>query len=60
MGETTNEVEFTIESAGGAWNAFGLMAVKKVTNSEGLTVFWWGYSTQVNMGTNLVPGNVVQ
>lgn len=49
---TVNEQDFVIEAAGGAYNAYGLMSVKKQVK-EGNTKFWWGYSTQVNMGSNL-------
>lgn len=63
LAQNINVVNFTIEAAGGSRNAQGLMYTKKQlkkTEKGESTVFWWGYTTQVNFGTELDDGNVLK
>lgn len=54
-----NPIDFTIQAAGGNYNAFGTMSVIKQTQ-EGETKYWWGYSTQVNSSVKMNKGNTFQ
>ena len=57
--KTINPQQFVIQAAGDLFNSYGLMYTKKQVKTDG-TQFWWGYTTQVNLGQNLKNGQVLK
>lgn len=59
FGLTLNDYSFTIASVNNSYGMQGNMSVKKQVKN-GQTVYWWGYSTQLNFKTALTQGAVLQ